>query len=154
MATLANSKTARRGRHDYDRKADRQFHKRVALHPEPREPQQSGHFIVLPPGTSGAVVMWIPWCTSQADFQADHFIEIGNWTQVGNLLNPVREYIIWQHDRGTWWGKDGDHIRFSTDGQWHDMNENWIGGVSAVDGDRNLTVSQINAADGLSLARA
>ena len=117
-------------------------------------PNNSGHFIVLPPGTSGAVVMWIPWCTSQADFQADHFIEIGNWTQVGNLLNPVREYIIWQHDRGTWWGKDGDHVRFSTDGQWHDMNGNWIGGVSNVDGGRNLTVSQINAADGLSLARA
>ena len=117
-------------------------------------PNNSLHFIVLPPGTSGAVEMWVPWCTSLADFQADHFIEIGNWTPVGNLLNPVREYIIWQHDRGTWWGKDGDHVRFSTDGQWHDMNGNWIGGVSAVDGDRNLTVSKVNAADGLSLARA
>jgi hypothetical protein len=116
-------------------------------------PNKSGHFIVLPPGTSGTVEMWVPWCASQADFQADHFIEIGNWAPAGNVLNPIREYIIWQHDRGTWWGKDGDHVRFSTDGQWHDMNGNWIGGVSAVDGDRNLTISKVNAADGLSLAR-
>ncbi|GHO68393.1 hypothetical protein KSC_072850 [Ktedonobacter sp. SOSP1-52] len=46
--------------------------------------------------------MWIPWCTSQADFDAGHYISI-----TGGETN----LYLWQEARA-----DGDFVRFSTSG--------------------------------------
>jgi hypothetical protein len=104
-------------------------------------------FAVLGPNWSETIDMWIPHCTNRGDYDGGKYIEIGTWDSAGW---PARmKYIIWQHDRRF---KDGDHVRFSTDGKWHDINNDWIPGVHAVDGDRRLEITAISL-DGLNLSR-
>lgn len=55
------------------------------------------------------VDMAIPWAPKQADF-AGHHLEI--------VVGGVTRYWIWQATNA-----DGDFIRFSTDGAWHDQGE-------------------------------
>ena len=71
-------------------------------------PLNRGHGIVVPPGGSIWVDMAVPWAT-QGDFGTKH-LEI--------KVNGVTRFWIWQANNN-----DGDFIRFSTDGQWHDMGD-------------------------------
>ena len=66
----------------------------------------------------------IPWAGS-GDFVAKH-LEV--------QFNGVTRFWIWQALNA-----DGDHVRFSIDGRWHDRGEP-VDGISAVDGDRTLVV--------------
>src|SRR5205085_9890387 len=68
-----------------------------------------GDNIAVPRKTSIAVDMTIPWAAVQGDFPLHH-LEI--------LVDGVTRYWIWQSTRS-----DGDFIRFSTDGAWHDPGE-------------------------------
>ena len=68
-----------------------------------------GHGIAVPPGSSIAIDMAIPWAPAQTDF-AGHHLEI--------VVGGVTRYWIWQAANA-----DGDFIRFSTDGAWHDRGE-------------------------------
>jgi hypothetical protein len=81
-------------------------------------PNTQGNNIPVPPGSSIPVNMWVPWATTAADFPAKHL-----QLQVG----PV-SFWIWQC--GT--NEDGDHVRFSMDGAWHDHGRP-VHGISAVD---------------------
>ena len=67
---------------------------------------------------------WIPWAGS-GDFATKH-LEV--------QFNGVTRFWIWQALNA-----DGDHVRFSVDGRWHDRGEP-VDGISAVDGDRTLVV--------------
>lgn len=68
-----------------------------------------GHNIAVPPGSSIAVDMTIPWAAAQTDFPTNH-LEI--------VAGGVTRFWIWQATHA-----DGDFIRFSTDGAWHDPGE-------------------------------
>jgi hypothetical protein len=68
-----------------------------------------GHGIPVFPGSRIAVDMAIPWAPSLSDFSLHH-LEI--------VVGGVTRYWIWQAANA-----DGDFIRFSTDGAWHDQGE-------------------------------
>lgn len=68
-----------------------------------------GHNIAVPPGSSIMVDMAIPWAPVQSNFPGHH-LEI--------VVGGVTRYWIWQATNA-----DGDFIRFSTDGAWHDQGE-------------------------------
>src|SRR5688572_23591907 len=68
-----------------------------------------GANIPIAPGSSIAADMWIPWAPAAADFPIQH-LEISQ--------GGVTRYWIWQAANA-----DGDFIRFSTDGKWHDQGE-------------------------------
>jgi hypothetical protein len=81
------------------------------------------------PGSALQVNMWVPWATTAADFPVHH-LEL----QFGS----VTRFWIWQCATA----EDGDHVRFSIDGAWHDHGRP-VHGVSAVDavsGDRTMVV--------------
>jgi hypothetical protein len=111
-------------------------------------PNNGRAFCLLSPGETSdphEVNMWIPHCANQGDFNNGKYIEIGTW----NGTSPVpKRYLIWQHNR---WG-DGDHVRFSYRGIWHDEDGHWIPGQHSVDGDRRLTINAFNE-NGLRLDR-
>ncbi len=134
----------------------------IQNHESPNQPQP-GCFEVLPPkdllssNNEVAVSISVPWCTSQGDFDAHKYIEIGTWVwqydQEGVWWRkPFTKYVLWQHHRwGGWWGGDGDRIRFSRDGQWHNVNGNWVPGASNVDGRRRLRIDALDSDSGLFL---
>lgn len=67
------------------------------------------------PGQTLDFDIWIPWCTSQVDFDHNHYLSI-------RLTNPAITYYIWQsNDDGS------DVVRFSTEAR-------WMAGASVVDG--------------------
>jgi hypothetical protein len=71
-----------------------------------------GHGITVIPGDSIQVDMAVPWPLLPPfplDFANKH-LEI--------RVNGVTRYCIWQSAH-----MDGDYIRFSTDGQWHDIGD-------------------------------
>lgn len=68
-----------------------------------------GNNVPVPPGSSIMVDMAVPWAPAQGDF-AGHHLEIA--------VGGVTRYWIWQASNA-----DGDFIRFSTDGAWHDQGE-------------------------------
>jgi hypothetical protein len=68
-----------------------------------------GHNIAVPPGSSIAIDMAIPWAAVQTDFPGHH-LEI--------VVGGVTRYWIWQATNA-----DGDFIRFSTDAAWHNQGE-------------------------------
>src|SRR5687768_12901442 len=68
-----------------------------------------GNDIVVPPKSSVFIDMAIPWAPAQTDFPGHH-LEI--------VVGGVTRYWIWQAANA-----DGDFIRFSTDGSWHNQGE-------------------------------
>ena len=83
--------------------------------------------------------MWVPWCSSQNDFNAGQFISITS----GKTNNPgAFSFTIWQHNCPH---LDGDQVRFSTDGAFHDCSErNQVPNESVAGGDRFVTISGSN----------
>ena len=80
-------------------------------------PGARGQGIPVPPGSHIVADMAIPWAPVQSDFSAHHLkIRVG----------ATNRYSIWQAANA-----DGDFIRFSTDGQWHDRGER-VHGFPAV----------------------
>jgi hypothetical protein len=119
-------------------------------------PNQHFSFEVMPPKNllspfnEYRVSIPVPWCTNQGEFNDEHYLEIGSWD--GNNAPLTRKYVIWQHHRwGGWWGGDGDHIRFSRDGQWHNVNGDWVPGDNFVDGERLLRINDLDSNTGLFL---
>lgn len=80
--------------------------------------------------------MWVPWCFGQGDFNAGQFISITS----GKADNPgAFSFTIWQHDCPH---LDGDQVRFSTDGAFHDCDIRLqVPGESVAGGDRKVTIS-------------
>ncbi len=72
-------------------------------------PNSRGHNIAVPPGSSIALDMAIPWAAASTDFPGHH-LEI--------QVNGFTRYWIWQATQS-----DGDFIRFSTDTGWHNPGE-------------------------------
>jgi hypothetical protein len=92
-----------------------------------------GHGLSVDPGGAIRVDMWIPWCTRATDFRNRH---------IDVLLDvdgrPVLAFSIWQGRM-----KDGDRVRYSTDGRFADPGKTPLG-IHAVDGDRRLTIVDRN----------
>ncbi len=77
----------------------------------------------LAPGEIRDIEIWIPWCADGQSFGTKHM----DVTVVGVTLGGGnRTFTIWQASHG-----DGDRVRLSTDGAWHDPGAE-IGGYSAV----------------------
>ncbi len=73
---------------------------------------------------------WIPWCTSQQDFDNLHYIEMCMKLPNGTS----RCYVIWQGNES-----DGDFVRYSDDGYYH-KKAHPVPGVYQIDGDRIIIV--------------
>jgi len=77
--------------------------------------------------------MWIPWCTSEADFEGGHFI----------IMSPVAfnevpvVFVIWQ---------EGDYVRYSKDGLFH-PNGDLVPGHASVGGDHDVQIVGLNKFD-------
>jgi hypothetical protein len=93
------------------------------------------------PRTTTDCNMWIPWCTSPGDFDGNHYIKVSG-TDPSTAVTPK---WIWQHY--VW--RDGDFVRYSTDGCYHAPGDRMPGDPS-VNGDRTLT---IDADGGISLSK-
>ncbi len=72
--------------------------------------------------------MWIPWCNSQADFDANHAI----------LMSPIAFgqptavfFAIWQQ---------GDYVRHSKDGRFYPDGA-LVPGNATVNGDRSVEIT-------------
>lgn len=72
-------------------------------------PESRGANTVIASGSSIAADMWIPWAPRAEDF-------LGHHLEIQQSGRP--RYWIWQAANA-----DGDFIRFSTDGLWHDQGE-------------------------------
>src|SRR5215217_1576803 len=72
-----------------------------------------GHNIAVQSGSSIALDMKIPWAALSGDFTSKH-LEL--------QVNGVTRYWIWQATH-----PDGDFIRFSMDGAWHQQGEHVYG---------------------------
>lgn len=108
--------------------AIRELHNRssstVALFNAENPDPTTGHGGLVRPGGRMEADMWIPWA-SAADFPRKHLrLEVDGRPR----------YWIWQVLNA-----DGDRVRFSTDGAYHDRGEP-VDGIPAVDGDRTLVV--------------
>ena len=91
------------------------------------EKQGTGHGVLIGPGNSLAVSMNVPWATTRRNFATRHLrVRIGGQPR----------YWIWQANM-----RDGDHVRFSIDGAWHELGER-IDGISEPDGSRTLVVME------------
>jgi hypothetical protein len=77
-------------------------------------------------GGTLAFDIWIPWCTSQSDFDWNHYMTIDI------PAGPIK-YWIWQHDTG-----GDDRVRQSTSG-WQDEAPR-VNGVSDTGGDRYVII--------------
>ena len=91
-------------------------------------PGVQGNNVPVGPGQSLQVNMWVPWANTAAQFPGQHLqLEVGSVS-----------FWIWQCATD----QDGDHVRFSMDGAWHDHGRP-VHGISAVDlvsGDRTIVV--------------
>ena len=69
--------------------------------------------ILIEPGGNIAADIWIPWAPTANDFSLQHLqiVEAG-----------ITKYWIWQANNA-----DGDFIRYSMDGQWHDQGDKVYG---------------------------
>jgi hypothetical protein len=103
--------------------------------------------VLSPRETTTEIDMWIPMCASANDFP-QHHLEIGTWDNSGRPNS--NRFVIWQHNRAF---IDGDHVRRSRDGLWHDISNNWVDGDSSVDGNRKLTVLNFDSDTGVRLLR-
>ena len=88
-------------------------------------PGATGHGVVIAPGASLKVDMNVPWSATRNGFAAKHL-------RVRVAGSP--RYWIWQAQN-----RDGDHVRFSTDGAWRDCGRP-VDGISEPDGERTLVV--------------
>ncbi len=88
-------------------------------------PNASVEHAPMGPGSVRDVDIWIPWAGNSWDFPGKH-LEI--------RLNDQPRHWIWQA-----WKGDGDFVRYSVDGAWHDPGTR-VNGVSDVNGDRTLLV--------------
>jgi hypothetical protein len=79
----------------------------------------------------------IPWCWDQGRFNDGHWLELATWDAQGNQRT---RHAIWQHDRGSGPGKDGDRVRFSSGG-WANTSGNHVAGGETVDGERGFEIS-------------
>ncbi|HUS16431.1 MAG TPA: hypothetical protein VM536_15645 [Chloroflexia bacterium] len=86
-------------------------------------PSAPGHGLSIPPGGVQAVQLPVPWAGDAGAFPT-HRLEV----QVGGQTR----FWIWQAARG-----DGDFVRFSTDGAWHDPGFR-AHGIPLVEGTRTL----------------
>ena len=84
-----------------------------------------GHGVLIRPGESVAVDIWVPWAPRAEDFPQRH---------LQLQVNGQTRFWIWQAANA-----DGDFVRFSVDGTWHDQGER-VYGLAGVDGDRMLVV--------------
>ena len=89
--------------------------------------------VTIAPGTSLAVSIFVPWAAQAQDFP-EHHLEL--------QFDGQTRYWIWQAAR-----VDGDFVRFSSDGQWHDPGARVYGisvvqstDIPGVDGDRTVMV--------------
>jgi len=87
-------------------------------------PSSSGSGTSVAPGQTISADMWIPWAAQAGDFPKHHLEVNAQWGKV----------CVWQANRS-----DGDQVRVSTDGAWHDPGSA-IAGSAWVDGDRRLTI--------------
>jgi hypothetical protein len=81
--------------------------------------------LTIAPGQVTPCNMWIPWCTSEKDFD-NHHIQILEVS--AGLVQPI---AIWQ---------DGDYVRYSKEGVFQ-PNGNLVLGASYVNGDRSVVIS-------------
>jgi hypothetical protein len=84
-----------------------------------------GHNVWVPPGGEIPVAFRVPWATSRNEFRRHHLFV--------NRSSGDNDWI-WQA-----WRSDGDFVRTSRDGEWHDPG-NRVAGVSRVNGSRTLVV--------------
>jgi hypothetical protein len=77
-------------------------------------------------GGTLAFDIWIPWCTSQSDFDWNHYMTI-------DIPAPQRKDWIWQHDIG-----GDDRVRQSQNG-WQDEAPP-VHGISTTGGDRYVII--------------
>ena len=91
------------------------------------------HVLDIPPGRVIQCSMWIPWCGSETDFNAKHFI----------IMSPVAidvgpsSFVIWQ---------DGDYVRYSKDGLFH-LDGDLVQGNNTVGGDRAIQIVSPNSSE-------
>jgi hypothetical protein len=69
--------------------------------------------------------IWIPWCTSQVDFDWNHYMVI---------TTHSRTYWIWQSNEG-----GQDRVRYNHEGRWKPRAPG-VPGHSGVNGDRMVRV--------------
>lgn len=79
----------------------------------------------VPAGASVACDIWIPWCTSQADFEHNHYLKV---------VAGLRTTWVWQNK-----DHSGDQVRASPEGRFQ-INQTPIEGDSGVDGNRILYI--------------
>lgn len=84
-----------------------------------------GHGVEVKPGDDLDCDMWIPWATNANEF-TNHHLRID--------IDRTPRFWIWQAARA-----DGDWVRFSTDGSWHDPGVR-VPGISDVSGHRGIIV--------------
>jgi hypothetical protein len=91
-----------------------------------------GHGVPVSPSARTALNMWVPWATSQEEFEHHHLrVEVA----ADSAANETgMTYWIWQAERS-----DGDWVRYSTDGLWHDPGRIAVG-LAEVGGERTLRV--------------
>lgn len=85
-----------------------------------------GNGLIVAPGSTESVEMWIPWAARATDFPRHHLrVEVGG----------TPRYWIWQAERS-----DGDFVRYSNDGAWHDPGER-VPGLADVTRERAVVVT-------------
>src|SRR6266849_3709901 len=85
--------------------------------------------VTINPNNTATIDIWIPWCTSQSDWQWNHYLSV-------EQPNAPRTLCwIWQQD---------NFVRYSTDGQFHDQGT-YVPGVAQIDADRLLTINPDNS---------
>jgi len=85
--------------------------------------------VTINPNSTATIDIWIPWCTSQSDWQWNHYLSVEQPNASSTLC------WIWQQD---------NFVRYSTDGQFHDQGTH-VPGVAQIDADRLLTINPDNS---------
>jgi hypothetical protein len=97
--------------------------------------ERGQHFLVHAHSTAGGnldVDIWIPWCTSQVDFNNNHYIMVTKLDKVTE--QPVGTYWVWQNNENS-----RDRVRFNTEGKWKQYASS-VPGDASVDGNRSLEI--------------
>ena len=80
----------------------------------------------FPPGEWKSASITVPWCGDGLGFETRHIdVTLSNFT-IGTTPVGARVFTVWQAQRG-----DGDRVRVSMDGSWHDPGD-VVGGMAAV----------------------
>ena len=85
--------------------------------------------VTINPNNTATIDIWIPWCTSQSDWQWNHYLSLEQPGASRTLC------WIWQQD---------NFVRYSTDGQFHGQGAH-VPGVAQIDADRFLTINPDNS---------